>query len=340
MFRTPRINHELCTFDKWDKGYRDFLSPLQYDKNCWNESLTFNGRPYAVKPNICNYAGECISQYRIRDGVLNCHGTTDDEDMIFEENYCTGNVGQQRFQCFNDEHKCLPLNRLGTGRADCLNSYDESWYGIGSSLRYQAICFKELTTDCHHVKEYIHQSSTSNSSNHILIANPQRQGSTNRIRFRSYCDSISDLIEHVDEMSSSCQHWICTNDQYQCRSGQCIDLDWVCDGEWDCLDASDEEAIVLIGNQSDHNNLLTKLSIHLEKCRKRYSKLPFSNICNTSFEFGCYRSGVLNPLDIEANRPCINLTQIGDGVEDCYNAYDEKNTFRANSFVGEIDASH
>jgi hypothetical protein len=142
------------------------------------------------------------------------------------------------------------------------------------------------------------------------------------------------LDKHIDAMPSSCQYWICQNTQYQCQTGQCIELDWVCDGEWDCSDASDEEAIFLIVKPSAHNDWLPNLSSYVEKCRERYSKSPFSNICNTSFEFGCYRSQVSNPLDIKSNRPCINLTQIGDGKEDCYNADDEKNTFTVNSDVG------
>ena len=28
--------------------------------------------------------------------------------------------------------------------------------------------------------------------------------------------------------------------QYTCKSGQCIDIDWKCDTEFDCLDGSDE----------------------------------------------------------------------------------------------------
>ncbi|CAF5188414.1 unnamed protein product, partial [Rotaria magnacalcarata] len=67
---------------------------------------------------------------------------------------------------------------------------------------------------------------------------------------------------------------------------------------------------------------------------------PFSDKCNTSFEFGCYRFGVSNPLDINSYRPCINLSQIGDGVEDCYNAYDEKNTFTAESLIGDMWGFH
>lgn len=32
----------------------------------------------------------------------------------------------------------------------------------------------------------------------------------------------------------------CTSSQYQCKSGQCIDKEWLCDTEFDCLDGSDE----------------------------------------------------------------------------------------------------
>jgi hypothetical protein len=324
----PFANHPLCALNDSEHKYRDYLSPLQNDKFCWNDSLTFNGRPYAVNPDICSYAGECISQYRIRDGTYDCFPGTilEDEDMILEKNYCTGNVGRYRFQCFDDKHKCLPLDTLGVGYDDCSNSYDEKWYGTGVSLRQQIPCYKGQTTDCHRLKTYIQQSSVGYSSN------SQRQESTNRIPFRLYCNSFWDLDKHVDEMSSSCRHWVCQNHEYQCRTGQCIAFDSVCDSEWDCADASDEEAIVLVEKWSIHNAGLPNLPSQVEKCRKQYSRSPFSNICNTSFEFGCYLSRVSNPLDIQLNRPCINLTQIGDGIEDCYNAYDEKNTFTANLY--------
>jgi hypothetical protein len=339
LISIPLINHALCTIDDLKGGYRDFLSPHKNDKFCWNDSLTFNGRPYAVNPDMCIMAGECISQYRIRDGSLDCYDAQDDTTVL-DKNYCTGNVGRHRFQCFNNQRKCLPVVRLGTGYADCSNSYDEGWYGIGTDLRFQLSCFIAMTTDCHLVKEYIQQSSTKNSSNNSSLVNPQQQEPTDRMPFRHYCDSFWNLDKHVDEIPASCQYWICQNNQYQCRTGQCIELDWVCDGEWDCSDASDEEAIFLIEKPSIHNAHLLNLPSQLEKCRKRYSKSPFSNICNISFEFGCYLSQVSNPLDIQSNRPCINLTQIGDGVEDCYNAYDEKNTFTANSIMAGMWGFH
>ncbi len=73
----PRINIALCTIDDRQFGYRDPLSSHKNDKFCWNNSLAFNARPYAVNLEICTISGECISQYRIRDGSSDCY---DDQD--------------------------------------------------------------------------------------------------------------------------------------------------------------------------------------------------------------------------------------------------------------------
>jgi hypothetical protein len=322
----PRSHHILCILSH--HGNLDSSSPLQYDKFCWNESRTFNGRPYAVNPGTCSFAKECISQYRIHDGIQDCvYGA--DENTAFAQDYCTGNVGRHRFQCFDEQHKCLPLNMLGTGRIDCSNNYDEMWFGVGLPVGRNIRCQKMDTADCDRWKYYIGESSTRNSNLTSSLVHIQEQTSISQISFQSYCDSFWDLKDHIDELTSSCQHWICENYQYQCRTGHCIDVKWVCDGEWDCPDASDEEALVLIQIWSNHNANVSGLGNRLYQCEGRYSESPFSTICNNSFEFGCYRPQVLNPLDITANRPCINLTQIGDGVEDCYNSYDEKNTFEA-----------
>ena len=331
LINYPNLNNVMCAFDDPTDGDRDFLSSQQNDKFCWNDSLTFSGRPYAVYLDMCTYSGECISQYRIRDGFWDCYDNQD-EKMPIKNNYCTGNVGRQRFQCFNNEYKCFPLLMLGSGYADCSNDYDESWYGTGTDIRIDIPCEKETTTtDCNRLKEYIQESSNRNSTNNNSFVTYRLQKRTDRMPFRHYCDSFWNLDKHIDEMNSSCKYWICHQTQYQCRTGQCIELDWICDGEWDCSDASDEEAMFLIEKPLIHNNRFLNLFSYVEKCDKRYSNSSFSNICNRSFEFGCYRSGVSNPLDIQSNRPCINLTQIGDGIEDCYNAYDEKNTFTVSS---------
>ncbi|CAF2229873.1 unnamed protein product [Rotaria magnacalcarata] len=296
---------------------------------CWNNSKTFNDRPYAVNPDACPIAWECISQYRIHDGFADCINNID-EEKTFNNDYCTGNVERHRFRCYNDQNKCLSLFWLGSGISRCSNNYDEMWYGSGLSLEKSLTCEKTDTADCARLKTYIRLSSIKNSSiDSSLTVLHQNSTSTDQISFQSYCDSFWDLSGHNDELTSSCHNWVCSKDQYQCRTGQCIELNWVCDGEWDCTDASDEEALVLIGNWSIHNARLLGLNNRAEQYAKRYSQSPFSKVCNISIELGCYLSQVSNPLDINLNRPCINLTKIGDGIEDCFNAYDEKNTIEA-----------
>ncbi|CAF1130930.1 unnamed protein product [Adineta steineri] len=204
------------------------------------------------------------------------------------------------------------------------------WYGFGDSLGKNSKCGESDIKDCDRWKEYIKQSSIKSSTENSFLDNSHQQTPIYQVSFRSYCDSFWDMNEHIDELNSSCQYWVCQNHQYQCQTGQCIDVNWVCDGEWDCEDASDEEAFVLIKTWSSHNDRLSGLNDRIKQCRKRYSQSPFFTRCNTSFEFGCYQTQVTNPLDIESNRPCINLTQIGDGVEHCVNAYDERNTLAVN----------
>ncbi|CAF4213936.1 unnamed protein product [Rotaria sp. Silwood2] len=319
-------NAVLCDMN----GTRNYFSSFQHDKFCWNESLTFNGRPYAVALEVCHIGGSCISQYRIRDGFGDCL-YNQDEHEVFEKDYCTGNVGRHRFRCFNDEHNCLHLREMSNERDHCSNMFDELWYGtvkIGSKIGF---CEKHGSTKCKAWREYITMSSTNITvSNHSLDHSESSTPLTN-IEFRRYCDSFWDMNARADELPSYCRYWVCLKHEYQCQTGQCIPVEWVCDGIWDCSDASDEEAIVLIKKWSSHNINLYNLENRTEECRKKYSQLPFSKICNVSFEFGCYLSRVSNPLDIVTNRPCINFTQIGDGVEDCYNAYDEKNTIAIGS---------
>ncbi|CAF1643605.1 unnamed protein product, partial [Adineta ricciae] len=324
-FLNPRIYHTLCMANTSNTGFQNFTSPLKFDKFCWNESLTFNGRPYRVNSEVCQNTGECISQYRIRDGHDDCINEQD-ENTYFNVSYCTGNVGKHRFQCFNSEHQCLMLSSIGTNRYKCSNNYDVLWYGNGLSLSQISKCSKKTTSDCARLKEYVIQSSQATLFNNLSIVNEREDMTAELVHFRLYCDTFWHLPHQLDELTSSCKHWICSEDQYQCQTGQCIDIDWVCDGEWDCSDASDEEAMIGIKNFSDHNARLLKSNPRHEDCKKKYASRPFSSLCNTEYQLGCYKAEVSNPSNVTTYTPCINYTQIGDNVEDCYQGYDEKNT--------------
>ncbi|CAF4777594.1 unnamed protein product, partial [Rotaria socialis] len=145
---------------------------------------------------MCTRKGECISQYRIRDGHPDCWDGQD-ERMVPGKSYCIANVGRHRFQCYdNNERKCLTLNRLDTGIPNCLNNYDESLYGTGSGIKWNLPCSTNLKTDCHLVKTYIQQSSPRNFSSNTPLVNREQQTTIDRISFQQYCDSFWDLEKH------------------------------------------------------------------------------------------------------------------------------------------------
>ena len=157
------FNHLLCSLTDPNDGYRNVTSRFQYDKHCWSDSVTFNGRSYAVTPAVCAIAGQCLSQYRIGDGPIDCFGEQD-ETFAFGKDFCTRNVRRHRFRCFNGQHKCLSLYALGTDVTDCSNNYDEMLYGANSPLKQNFRCEKGSASGCNRLKEYIRHSST-NSSN-------------------------------------------------------------------------------------------------------------------------------------------------------------------------------
>lgn len=50
------------------------------------------------------------------------------------------------------------------------------------------------------------------------------------------CDGIAECADHSDEMNCP----ICSELQFQCDKGQCVDSQLRCNGEPDCADGSDE----------------------------------------------------------------------------------------------------
>ncbi|CAF1301368.1 unnamed protein product [Adineta steineri] len=306
---------------------RDSQSLYQYSNTCWNDSLTFNGQPYAFS-DFCQSKSECYSQYRIRDGYGDCYNEEDEGNhSIPQINYCH-RIQQHRFQCSSQQLTCLParlfveLINLNVG---CVNKYDKFINGNGRALNTMMCKEDNDYNECQSLRYYIGNSSIINGTFKDDQDEDIDRSSTLK-PFRYYCDSLWDeAITHTDEDSSECQMWICNEKQFQCRTGQCIELEWVCDGEWDCSDASDE--FHLNTSLSDHNKNLVGLNERKTKCQTYNALLPFSDICIFDYEYPCYRSNVSNPLDINKYRPCINHTQIGDRIEDCYGGIDEKNMF-------------
>ncbi|CAF2880422.1 unnamed protein product [Rotaria sp. Silwood2] len=146
--------------------------------------------------------------------------------------------------------------------------------------------------------------------------------------FRTYCDTFWNLGSMKDEDVYMCRKWwTCLETQWQCKTGQCIDMQWVLDEEWDCPDASDEEALFASENPIlDRNLQLIDESALREKFNFLYKKQSFWNICNLTIEYPCFQFDSPEALNISHYRPCIDHKQIGDGQIDCAGGLDERNT--------------
>jgi hypothetical protein len=216
--------HALCNAPEGTDDNRNYLGP-HYDINCWNSSKTLNNRSYQVSFHCQT---RCISKYRVRDGIVDCH--------VNEERHSINNscpqIQHHRFQCSSTERTCLLAATLGTWGLSCSNGRDEYDSTRGTVLRETLICNQRSDAGCAYARNYIRSSSyidknkTTTDDNSILDDH-----STTTIPFRSYCDSFFNTKSGIDELPQFCTDWICSIDEYQCLSGQCILQSWVCDGK-------------------------------------------------------------------------------------------------------------
>ncbi len=84
---------------------------------------------------------------------------------------------------------------------------------------------------------------------------------------------------------------------------------------------------------NERNSKLMNLSEIKEQCYQQYrsDNTPFSDICDISSEYPCFRTDIDDPFNLVLNRPCINLTQIGDGKTDCLSGLDERNRLKCSN---------
>ncbi|CAF0980209.1 unnamed protein product [Didymodactylos carnosus] len=250
------------------------LNGPQYDEHCWKNLP--NSRSYHFL-----YSHRCISMYRIRDGIYDCpHG--DDEEMN-----CSIYARKNRFRC-GEEETCLLAGMLGNLNPDCQSNNRDEYIQQTDTKLSNMFCLIDNSKECKILKVYIRQSqiistymplelnSTTNQTISLSSALP------NKMNFNQYCDSFWNLKWDFDELSSFCRDWICPPYYYQCRTGQCIPIDWVCNNEWDCSDASDEQGVFLIDELSEHNFAI------LNRCEYRGTHQPFSDICNLTTDYPCF----------------------------------------------------
>jgi hypothetical protein len=227
---------------------------------------------------------------------------------------------KHRFDCPGDLSLGLLVFDMGDAQSACHAGVDEYITPLKWILADRK-CTAPNSIECNVLKTYIQSplSILSTKNNEVRL-------------FREYCDTVWHLSRGFDE--SLCNEWKCPKDQYQCLTGHCIPIKYITDEknyDWNCPDASDYIGLLEITDLSEHNSKIISHSV-LEKMKNDLTKrnghhvfVSFSRMCNASKEYGCILANVNDSLNFTINRPCINLTQIGDGIIDCYGGLDERN---------------
>jgi hypothetical protein len=287
------------------------LAP-HYNLNCHRDAHTFSGIPYTFD-DVCEISRECISNHRLLDRSTDCYDSLDEKMSNKITPACLSS--KHRFRCSTDQPTCYLVKELIGDKSVCDNNHDIYLYGTGTLLSALR-CTVGDPTACIVLRAYI--------QNHETTI-PLRSA----IPYNYHCDTFWDTNSKIDESSINCRQWVCSSNEYQCLTGQCIDATWICNGMWDCPDGSDEHGIFAHTHFSHHNQRLLNLTFLLTKCSIRYPEhqQPFHRICNRSIEYPCLLANVLDPTDIQTNRPCIPLSKIGDNVIDCYGRLDERNIY-------------
>lgn len=119
LFKNLHYEHRICQSSLIIRNYSAFA--LHIHLTCWSiDTLRLNTYAFA---NICNESLECVSNYRVQDGLWDC-GEGEDHfyDLQPTVNVCSLHMRRHRLTC---ENKCLLIQRLGDDIPHCNNNFDE-----------------------------------------------------------------------------------------------------------------------------------------------------------------------------------------------------------------------
>ena len=254
-----------------------------YDRHCHNDSRTFNNRSNQWI-NVCNLSSTCISAYRINDGLDNCQIGEDERQKNDLVSQSCSNVRRHRFRCSLSRATCLSAPTLTDLINRCGETNDELSKGIqvGVSL---IKCNEQFKAQCPFLRRLIEASWNSTDNADATV----EKLSVKRLRFRSYCDTFQDSVSNEDENTALCQSsWVCLSDEWQCHSGQCINITWVLDMEWDCPDGSDEDNLFAANFIESHPNYKwLKSGSFIPTFKRIHGFYRFEAMCQTALEYVC-----------------------------------------------------
>ncbi|XP_059170575.1 basement membrane-specific heparan sulfate proteoglycan core protein-like [Physella acuta] len=200
----------------------------------------------------------CVSDGRCIPASYRCNRRPECGDGSDEED-CVRECNEREFRCSDNE--CIPRSARCDGRLDCPDGSDEGdcSYDVIISISPQQM-IKRVGTSASFICQVTGSppprvswtrrtggampSKAQVQNNRITITDLQIEDSgdyqcTATSGVRSF-EAIARLsVEYVYTPGNN-ENGLCKNDEATCSNGECISRDYVCDGEKDCTDGSDE----------------------------------------------------------------------------------------------------
>ncbi|VDP10866.1 unnamed protein product [Soboliphyme baturini] len=236
---------------------------------------------------------ECRRNYRCIDEKYVCDSDDDCKDGSDEDNSIDGpcynhSCSVDQFRC--KSNRCLPKSWVCDGDHDCQDGDDE--------LNCE-------TTGCGHNKFQCKTTKKCILSDWV-------------------CDHEFDCgMNDTSDEHENCEYPTCQPDQYTCFNKQCIPLIYVCDGDKDCRDGSDEvhcDFGCVYGEEFRCSPTSSCINI-LYKCD------GYPDCSDGSDEENCAilnGNCTLNQFQCETSNQCIRSLFRCDGDRDCADGSDEK----------------
>ena len=278
-----KCNSGQCILLKWKcDGEKDC------NDNSDEDATTCSNLECKADEFRCNN-GQCISSKWRCDGTKDC---AEGEDETCDRPTCS----EDEIRC--DNGKCLTNKWLCDGEDDCGDNSDEkNCTTICTADQFQCNdrkcidkdweCDGDFDCDDHSDEVYEKCKGNSTTKTNCMDTEWACLVEEQCILESWRCDGDEDCFDGTDEQN--CTPKNCSADEFQCKSGHCIDHIMHCDGVPDCIDGSDEE--------------------NYPEC-----EAATPNPCPEN-QFDCFSNG----------KKCIDASKMCNGMNDCGGYEDESN---------------